>query len=91
MQVCQIKLGEVSISQTVLWRQVVGERINVDAECIKTVEREEVYAEGEEAREETGEVFKSMRGIHRALQYGSIGHIEEVTLGAEVQQVIDDV
>ena len=91
MQIRQIELREVSVGLLVGGQQVVGERGDVDAEGIEVVEGEEVYAEGEEAREEAGEMFKGMGGFYPAFPHVDVGDIEEMTFWGEKEQVVDHV
>jgi hypothetical protein len=83
MQIRQIKVGEVSICPAVGGQQVVGKRGDVDTEGVEVVEREKVYAEGEEAGEEAGEVFKSVGGDYPAFPLVGVGDVQEVTVGGE--------
>jgi hypothetical protein len=91
MQICQVKLGEVGVRLVVGRQQVVGERGDIDTEGVEVVEREEVYAKGEEAGEEAGEVFKGVGGDYPAFPHVGVGDVEEVTFWGEKEQVVDDV
>ena len=50
-----------------------------------------MYAEGEEAGEEAGKVFKSVGGGYPAFPHVGGGDVEKVTFGGEKEQVVDDV
>ena len=91
MQISQVKLGEVSERLAVVRQQVVGERGDVDTEGVEVVQGEEVYAEGEEAGKEAGEVFKEVGWDDPAFPHVDVGDVEEVTFWGEKEQVVNDV